>query len=99
MNFGYEQIVATLCRPAAAADESFDPFIKLFGRDLQDLHHLRKLLHDFSIEPGIYLEGEFGIRSEINLHFGEAGAEVTTPGIQTEMYALLSDGWQSSSNL
>lgn len=53
----------------------------------------------FSIEPGIYLEGEFGIRSEINIHLGEAGAEVTTPGIQTEMYALLSDGWQSSSNL
>jgi Xaa-Pro dipeptidase len=32
-----------------------------------------------SIEPGIYLEGEFGIRSEINVFFSEQGPEVTTP--------------------
>ncbi len=32
-----------------------------------------------TIEPGIYLEGEFGIRSEINVFFSELGPEVTTP--------------------
>ena len=32
-----------------------------------------------TIEPGIYLEGEFGIRSEINVFLSEEGPEVTTP--------------------
>ncbi len=32
-----------------------------------------------TIEPGIYLEGAFGIRSEINVFFSEQGPEVTTP--------------------
>ena len=32
-----------------------------------------------TIEPGIYLEGEFGVRSEINVFFSEQGPEVTTP--------------------
>jgi Xaa-Pro aminopeptidase len=31
----------------------------------------------FSVEPGIYLPGRFGMRSEINIHMGEAGPEVT----------------------
>jgi Xaa-Pro aminopeptidase len=31
----------------------------------------------FSVEPGIYLPGEFGIRSEVNMHWGERGPEVT----------------------
>ncbi len=53
----------------------------------------------FSIEPGIYLEGEFGVRSEINVFLGPDGPEVTTPKSQSEIYPLLSDGWQSSSNL
>ena len=53
----------------------------------------------FSIEPGVYLEGEFGIRSEINVYMDTTGPEVTTPGIQNEIYALLSEGWESTSNL
>jgi len=53
----------------------------------------------FSIEPGIYLEGEFGVRSEINVYLKPEGPLVTTPKYQTEMYLLLSDGWESSSNL
>jgi Xaa-Pro aminopeptidase len=53
----------------------------------------------FSIEPGIYLAGEFGVRSEVNVYMGADGPEVTTPKPQTEIYALLSDGWQTSSNL
>lgn len=31
----------------------------------------------FSVEPGIYLAGEFGVRSEVNVYLGPAGPEVT----------------------
>jgi Xaa-Pro dipeptidase len=31
----------------------------------------------FSVEPGVYLPGRFGIRSEINVYLGEEGPEVT----------------------
>jgi Xaa-Pro aminopeptidase len=31
----------------------------------------------FSIEPGVYLPGRFGMRSEINVYMSEAGPEVT----------------------
>lgn len=66
-----------------------------------ETHDARLLLPGvaFSIEPGVYLEGEFGIRSEINVHMGESGPEVTTPGRQMDIYALLSEGWEKSSNL
>jgi Xaa-Pro dipeptidase len=53
----------------------------------------------FSIEPGVYLTGEFGVRSEINVYMGADGPEVTTPKPQTAIYALLSEEWQNSSNL
>ena len=43
----------------------------------------------FSIEPGIYLPGEFGIRSEINAYIGAAGVEVTTAPSQDEVLPLL----------
>jgi Xaa-Pro aminopeptidase len=43
----------------------------------------------FSIEPGIYLEGRFGIRSEINVYVGERDIEVTGQPIQTEIVAIL----------
>ncbi len=42
----------------------------------------------FSIEPGVYLEGEFGIRSEVNIHIGSDGPEVTTPEAQSQMYRI-----------
>jgi Xaa-Pro dipeptidase len=45
----------------------------------------------FSIEPGIYLAGDVGFRSEVNVWMGPDGPEVTTPEPQTEVYALLSD--------
>ena len=45
----------------------------------------------FSIEPGIYLPGDVGFRSEVNVFMGPQGPEVTTPEPQTEVYALLSD--------
>jgi Xaa-Pro aminopeptidase len=53
----------------------------------------------FSIEPGVYVEGEFGVRSEINVHLGHGGPEVTTPKPQREIYALLDERWKSASNL
>jgi Xaa-Pro dipeptidase len=42
----------------------------------------------FTIEPGIYLRGEFGVRSEIDVYIGPGGVEVTTP-IQTEITPIL----------
>jgi Xaa-Pro aminopeptidase len=43
----------------------------------------------FSVEPGIYLPGRFGVRSEINVHWGSAGPEVTPRRPQEEIFALL----------
>jgi Xaa-Pro dipeptidase len=43
----------------------------------------------FSVEPGIYLSGDLGFRSEINVFVGEDGPEVTTPEPQDAVYALL----------
>lgn len=43
----------------------------------------------FSVEPGIYLPGDIGIRSEVNVHLGEDGPEVTPREPQTEVFLLL----------
>jgi Xaa-Pro aminopeptidase len=43
----------------------------------------------FSIEPGIYIAGEIGLRTEIDVYVSEAGPEVTTPDPQDEITALL----------
>lgn len=43
----------------------------------------------FSIEPGIYLEGKFGVRSEIDVYVGDKDIEVTGPPIQTEIVPIL----------
>ena len=42
----------------------------------------------FSIEPGVYLEGKFGVRSEIDMYWGDGQAEVTT-AVQDRLPALL----------
>jgi Xaa-Pro aminopeptidase len=42
----------------------------------------------FSIEPGIYLDGKFGIRSEIDVYLTENDAIVTAPH-QTEIIAIM----------
>ena len=39
----------------------------------------------FSVEPGIYLAGEFGVRSEVNVYLGPAGPEVTPREPQREL--------------
>lgn len=41
----------------------------------------------FSVEPGIYLDGEFGVRLELNVVMGADGPEVHTP-VQTEIVVL-----------
>ena len=39
----------------------------------------------FSVEPGIYLAGEFGMRSEVNVFWAEPGPEVTPGEPQVEL--------------
>jgi Xaa-Pro dipeptidase len=39
----------------------------------------------FSVEPGIYLGGEFGMRSEINMFLGDGGPEVTPKKPQVDL--------------
>jgi Xaa-Pro aminopeptidase len=39
----------------------------------------------FSVEPGIYLPGEFGVRSEVNMHWTVKGPEVTPGEPQREL--------------
>ena len=43
----------------------------------------------FSIEPGIYLEGKFGVRSEIDVYVGERDARVTGGEPQKDVVAIL----------
>jgi Xaa-Pro aminopeptidase len=43
----------------------------------------------FSIEPGIYLPGEFGIRSELDVYISDRDAVVHGLPLQTEVVALL----------
>jgi Xaa-Pro dipeptidase len=63
------------------------------GANLDDLdtHDTRLILPRtlFSVEPGIYLTGEFGIRSEVNVYHTGSDAEVTGPPHQTELRAIL----------
>ncbi len=40
----------------------------------------------FSVEPGIYLPGDLGMRSEINVHFGVDGPEVTPTMPQVDLF-------------
>ena len=42
----------------------------------------------FSIEPGIYLANDVGMRTEIDVYMGADGPEVTTPEPQQEIFAL-----------
>ena len=45
----------------------------------------------FSIEPGVYLKGKFGVRSEVNVYLAEDQAIVTGPPIQTYVIPILSE--------
>ncbi|HEV8632162.1 MAG TPA: M24 family metallopeptidase, partial [Thermoanaerobaculia bacterium] len=58
--------------------------------DNLETHDTRPLLAmtGFSIEPGIYLEGDFGVRSEINVALTPERAEVTGAEPQRELVRL-----------
>jgi Xaa-Pro aminopeptidase len=43
----------------------------------------------FSVEPGIYLPGDIGLRTEINMFVTASGPDVTTPAPQEHVTALL----------
>lgn len=53
----------------------------------------RKLLPGvaFSVEPGIYVTDDIGVRSEVNVYWGASGPEITPDGYQTEIFTLLDD--------
>jgi Xaa-Pro dipeptidase len=59
--------------------------------DNLETHDTRQLLPmtGFSIEPGIYLTDDFGVRSEINVALTEEGAEITGGAPQRELLRLL----------
>lgn len=42
----------------------------------------------FSVEPGIYIPGEIGLRSEVNAHARADGLDVTPEGYQQELIVL-----------
>ena len=43
----------------------------------------------FSIEPGVYLKGNFGVRSEVDVYLSDTEAIVTGQPIQTHVVAIL----------
>jgi Xaa-Pro dipeptidase len=59
------------------------------GPNLDDLEtkDIRRILPDtgFSVEPGVYIPGEMGVRSEVNVYWGPEGPVVTPSEIQTEL--------------
>ncbi len=59
--------------------------------DNLETHDTRQLLSmtGFSIEPGIYLPGDFGVRSEINVALTREAAEITGAEPQRELLRLL----------
>jgi Xaa-Pro dipeptidase len=59
--------------------------------DNLETHDTRQLLAmtGFSIEPGIYIPGDFGVRSEINVALTAEAAEITGAEPQRELLRLL----------
>ena len=52
-----------------------------------ETHDFRFLLPGtcFSVEPGIYLPGQFGVRLEYDVYLDFSGQVMVTGGIQTEI--------------
>lgn len=55
--------------------------------DDYETHDDRRLVPGvgFSVEPGVYLPGEFGVRSEVNMFWGPEGPQVTPDAPQREL--------------
>lgn len=45
----------------------------------------------FSVEPGIYIADDIGVRSEVNVHWGADGPEITPSEYQREIFTLLEE--------
>jgi len=60
--------------------------------DSLETQDLRELIPHtcFSIEPGIYIPGEFGIRLECDVYLGDEGKAQVTGGIEDDLLVLLS---------
>ena len=58
--------------------------------DDYETHDDRELLPGvgFSVEPGIYISGQFGVRSEINMYWGPEGPEVTPAKPQRQLVKI-----------
>lgn len=71
---------------------SIDRDIHGSGPHLDDFEtHDDRLLQPgvgFSVEPGIYLAGRFGVRSEVNVHYGADGLEVTPKVPQAALFTM-----------
>jgi len=100
--FGYQ--VDDVCRNAISKSGFGDFFVHRTGHSMDvDLHGSGPNLDNletrddrtlisgvgFSVEPGIYIPGEVGIRSEINVYWGPEGPEVTPQKRQYEILTLL----------
>jgi Xaa-Pro dipeptidase len=61
--------------------------------DDYETHDDRQLIPGigFSVEPGIYLPGAFGIRSEVNVYLAESGPEVTPREPQVDLITPLTN--------
>jgi Xaa-Pro aminopeptidase len=72
---------------------SIDQDVHGMGPNIDNLetHETRKLIPGvgFSIEPGIYVPGTVGLRTEIDVYMSEDGPVVTTPDPQSEIFTLL----------
>lgn len=98
---GYEvdAVARSLLRERGLADafvhrtgHSIDRELHGSGPNLDDLESRdeRRLIPGvgFSVEPGVYFEGEIGLRTEINVFIGAAGPVVTTPNPQDQLYRI-----------
>lgn len=71
---------------------SLDTDLHGAGANLDDYetHDTRNLVQDtgFTVGPGVYVQDDFGVRSEIDLYIGRQGLEVTSP-VQAEITPIL----------
>jgi Xaa-Pro aminopeptidase len=98
--FEVDQKVRSVIGKAGFADafvhrtgHSLDTRVHGDGANLDDYetHDTRNLVmgSGFTIEPGIYVKGDVGVRTGVAVYIGRQGVEVTTP-VQTEITAILS---------
>jgi Xaa-Pro aminopeptidase len=98
---GYEadQAARTVIERAGLGDwfvhrtgHSIDRDLHGSGPNLDDYetHDDRQLVAGvgFSVEPGVYIEGEFGVRSEVTMVIGKDDAQVTPAEVQTGLIVV-----------